>query len=48
MTPDEERRQYDCRLLDIVGLTEDALTKYPHQFSGGQRQTYRCSESCGN
>lgn len=37
MTPDEERRRM-IELLDIVGLTEDALTKYPHQFSGGQRQ----------
>lgn len=37
MTPDEERRRM-LELLDIVGLTEDALTKYPHQFSGGQRQ----------
>lgn len=37
MTPDEERRRI-VELLDIVGLTEDALTKYPHQFSGGQRQ----------
>jgi oligopeptide/dipeptide ABC transporter ATP-binding protein len=26
------------RHLALVGLTTDALTKYPHQFSGGQRQ----------
>jgi oligopeptide/dipeptide ABC transporter ATP-binding protein len=26
------------RHLDLVGLSDDALTKYPHQFSGGQRQ----------
>ncbi|ART64796.1 microcin ABC transporter ATP-binding protein [Kushneria marisflavi] len=25
-------------LLAIVGLPEDAMTRYPHQFSGGQRQ----------
>ncbi len=25
-------------LLKIVGLTPDAITRYPHQFSGGQRQ----------
>ncbi len=25
-------------LLKRVGLSEDALTRYPHQFSGGQRQ----------
>lgn len=36
-TPDEERRR-SIELLEIVGLTEDALNKYPHEFSGGQRQ----------
>ena len=25
-------------LLNRVGLTDDALTRFPHQFSGGQRQ----------
>ena len=30
---DEVRRH-----LALVGLSTDALTKYPHQFSGGQRQ----------
>lgn len=30
---DEVRRH-----LTLVGLGDDALTKYPHQFSGGQRQ----------
>lgn len=37
MTPDEERRKM-IELLHIVGLSEDALNKYPHEFSGGQRQ----------
>lgn len=37
MTPAEERRKM-LELLNIVGLTEDALNKYPHEFSGGQRQ----------
>lgn len=37
MTPDEERKRI-LELLAIVGLSEEALTKYPHQFSGGQRQ----------
>lgn len=37
MTPDEELKKI-VSLLEIVGLGEDALTKYPHQFSGGQRQ----------
>lgn len=36
-TPDEERKRI-VELLNIVGLSEEALTKYPHQFSGGQRQ----------
>ena len=25
-------------VLEEVGLTEDVLTRYPHEFSGGQRQ----------
>lgn len=37
LTPDEERKKI-INLLEIVGMGEDALTKYPHQFSGGQRQ----------
>lgn len=37
MTPDEENRRIN-ELLAIVGMPEDAKYKYPHQFSGGQRQ----------
>ncbi|MBM7643233.1 ATP-binding cassette domain-containing protein [Streptococcus loxodontisalivarius] len=33
-----EERKKVLELLDIIGLTEDALVKYPHEFSGGQRQ----------
>jgi peptide/nickel transport system ATP-binding protein len=27
-----------ARLLELVGLSPDAISRYPHQFSGGQRQ----------
>ncbi|UUX35536.1 ATP-binding cassette domain-containing protein [Fundicoccus culcitae] len=37
LTPEEETKRC-IELLEIVGLTEDALNKYPHEFSGGQRQ----------
>ena len=32
------RRDVILPLLEQVGLSEDALSKYPHEFSGGQRQ----------
>jgi peptide/nickel transport system ATP-binding protein len=35
---DDALRQRMAFLLERVGLTQDALTRYPHQFSGGQRQ----------
>ena len=35
---DAKLRERMLFLLKRVGLTEDALTRYPHQFSGGQRQ----------
>jgi peptide/nickel transport system ATP-binding protein len=34
----EERIHLTEQLLKKVGLTSDAMNKYPHQFSGGQRQ----------
>lgn len=34
----EERRKRCEELLDQVGLPHTALSKYPHQFSGGQAQ----------
>ncbi|WP_050615750.1 ATP-binding cassette domain-containing protein [Bacillus testis] len=35
---DQEERKRVLELLDIVGMPEDAMYKYPHEFSGGQRQ----------
>jgi oligopeptide/dipeptide ABC transporter ATP-binding protein len=34
----EQRRQRATELMDRVGLRHDALERYPHEFSGGQRQ----------
>ena len=36
-SPDVRQRRLD-QLMQQVGLTPDALARYPHQFSGGQRQ----------
>ena len=37
LTPKEERRRIH-ELLAIIGMSEDVLVKYPHEFSGGQKQ----------
>ena len=34
----EERGARTAEILDAVGLSRDAVTRYPHEFSGGQRQ----------
>jgi peptide/nickel transport system ATP-binding protein len=34
----QERTERVAVLLEKVGLRRDALTRYPHEFSGGQRQ----------
>ncbi|WP_372747572.1 ABC transporter ATP-binding protein [Litorivivens sp.] len=33
-----ERQARIRELIDLVGLNDEALSKYPHEFSGGQRQ----------
>jgi peptide/nickel transport system ATP-binding protein len=33
-----QRRRRVMDMLDRVGLSSDALSRYPHEFSGGQRQ----------
>ncbi|MBW4472211.1 MAG: ABC transporter ATP-binding protein [Stenomitos rutilans HA7619-LM2] len=34
----QEQRQRAVYLLERVGLSADAMNRYPHEFSGGQRQ----------
>ena len=36
--PKAERRERVIKMLDVVGLGEKYLNKYPHELSGGQRQ----------
>ncbi|MCB9064569.1 MAG: ABC transporter ATP-binding protein [Chitinophagales bacterium] len=38
IVPKRERKNEAQRLLDLVHLPQDSLKRYPHQFSGGQRQ----------
>ena len=35
-------------LLEIVGLQKEDYYKYPHEFSGGQRQNLYCKSYCFN
>ena len=43
---DQEEKKKVKGLLDIVGMPEDALYKYPHEFSGGTTSTSRSSPCC--
>jgi oligopeptide/dipeptide ABC transporter ATP-binding protein len=36
--PESGRREKIVRLLEQVGLDEDCVNRFPHEFSGGQRQ----------
>ncbi len=36
--PEKEAREVVAALLENVGLSANAIDKYPHEFSGGQRQ----------
>lgn len=38
IVPRSERRKEALRLLELVQLPADSMQRYPHQFSGGQRQ----------
>lgn len=38
IVPGADRKKEVQRLLDLVQLPADSLKRYPHQFSGGQRQ----------
>lgn len=38
MSNAKERMDYVRSLLDIVGLNPEHINRYPHEFSGGQRQ----------
>ena len=34
----KQREERVAELLELVGLSREAMTRYPHEFSGGQRQ----------
>ncbi|SNT07993.1 ABC transporter [Antarctobacter heliothermus] len=46
LEPDSgKRRNLAAAMLDLVGLSADAINRYPHQFSGGQRQRIAVARS---
>src|SRR5690606_18054080 len=38
VVPKHRRAARIAELIDLVGLNPDHINRYPHQFSGGQRQ----------
>ena len=40
-----QRRKIAAAMLDLVGLSTDAIDRFPHQFSGGQRQRIAVARS---
>ncbi len=44
-TDGNKRRALAAAMLDLVGLSADAIDRYPHQFSGGQRQRIAVARS---
>lgn len=41
----DKRRDIAAAILDLVGLSADAIDRFPHQFSGGQRQRIAVARS---
>jgi peptide/nickel transport system ATP-binding protein len=41
----KKRNDLAAAMLDLVGLSSDAINRYPHQFSGGQRQRIAVARS---
>ena len=37
-TSKDDKKKRISKLLDLVGIRQEAVTRYPHEFSGGQRQ----------
>ena len=45
LVPKKERRQRVGELLELVGLPGDAVSRFPHEFSGGQCQRIAIARS---